>query len=478
MPGKETSTIIVLLVATLALVAVLRRNLRMHCICVDHFTRAVEKMRNDLEKLDRNLLVRCLRKFGILDGPGPPPEVPEKVPHGWMARLPFVKSLLQGKEHQRALLQQHCFYEHQILKWNEFVSRFGRLGRSFLLDEDALQENGLVYTTCALRGRRPWDLGTWAYIGLITLGEVWRRSPRPERVQVLCGPEVTLRDLEIPSDVQDSFGKKDKRKLELMRTLDVPLIRTESIQPHQMTRLGGGFYGVCYRVEFPDVDEPLILKTYKWNLIGGFGWKGMFWEAEALRKLDGVQGTPKLIAVDPVTNPCALVMTDCGNITYWSWVKKNAGDAHRHLALLTKISETLEEIHARGLCHNDLHGSNIVIDESMELPFIVDLGGMMTVGQKSWRTLFLPFLPIPQLLGMEPVSAYADILNFGRLMSSSVCYAGLEGRLLTKYRTVYKDCKKGRIKSAQELRRRIDAIARALKERKEGKERKKEKKGG
>ncbi|XP_068210378.1 uncharacterized protein [Palaemon carinicauda] len=211
-------------------------------------------------------------------------------------------------------------------------------------------------------------------------------------------------------------------------------------------------------------DDPLILKTYKWDFIKGFGWKGMFWEADVLRKLERVRGTPKLIAVDPFSHQNAMIMTDCGTTTFKRWVRKNAGDALKQVRLLVKVSGILREIHALGISHNDLHIENIIIDEATDEPSIIDFGGSMPFGQRSWRTLFLPCVPFLQLVCIKPIDQFVDIRNFDRLMRFAEHQMRLDGPAMVAYRDLYKDCRTGKVKSAEELHKRILAIAVMLEE--------------
>ncbi|MPC91309.1 hypothetical protein E2C01_086336 [Portunus trituberculatus] len=104
-------------------------------------------------------------------------------------------------------------------------------------------------------------------------------------------------------------------------------------------------------------------------------------EARVLGALAGVKGVPKLYGLTD-TPPHALVMSRCPGVTMS--VLRKRGEVRMCLVAVGKLCSILSHMHARGVTHGDLHGSNILVSvpdgdgkDSMSV-CLVDFGNSKT----------------------------------------------------------------------------------------------------
>ena len=102
-------------------------------------------------------------------------------------------------------------------------------------------------------------------------------------------------------------------------------------------------------------------------------------EASVLYRLQGIEGVPVFYGrygVHPVKD---IVMSYNGGRTYFDWIKDNLLVPKtpellcKTLYILRRVGEILDQIHATGYGHNDLHMSNIVLDDNFN-PTVIDFG--------------------------------------------------------------------------------------------------------
>ncbi|XP_071530529.1 probable serine/threonine-protein kinase mkcF [Panulirus ornatus] len=139
----------------------------------------------------------------------------------------------------------------------------------------------------------------------------------------------------------------------------------------QGTVLGYGSYGKAYLVRWDNSSAVLKLGN------GRATRRDFEVEAYFLDKLDGAGGAPKLLAVS--YSPLSLLMSFEGHQTLEDLLR-NHHLPSRYLGQIgLQICRCLQEIHARGIIHSDLHSGNILVTvpDDLSLPpkvNIIDFG--------------------------------------------------------------------------------------------------------
>ncbi|XP_066982769.1 cyclin-dependent kinase 14-like [Macrobrachium rosenbergii] len=253
-----------------------------------------------------------------------------------------------------------------------------------------------------------------------------------------------------------SLSGKSRKIVDKATTLQVPLVSLASVNFEKLETLGSGSYGTCYRHKFPDMEETVCIKVFKHNPVRGPGWRAMLLEVEALKSIDGISGTPRLIAVSPVA-PSAIIMSDVGTLTFLEWLKTNPGTPREAILALKKISTIVQQIHARRLSHNDLHERNVIIDERNE-PSVVDFGNMLPFGVRTWRTLFFTKMIFRQMIGIEAVGASNDIMRFGKLLRDSLSFFSLDASIENDLKKLARDCIRLKVGSIGDVVTKLEVI--------------------
>jgi serine/threonine protein kinase len=116
-------------------------------------------------------------------------------------------------------------------------------------------------------------------------------------------------------------------------------------------------------------------------------------EAQALRALDEVENVPRLVAV---IDADAVAMTHCAGRQIVEWTHDSSTLGALPIEVLSKLEALLREVHRRGVTHGDLHGDNILVDESGDVSLIdwatgCDFGphprGLKCRTFEEWRSL-------------------------------------------------------------------------------------------
>ncbi|XP_042217344.1 MAP kinase-interacting serine/threonine-protein kinase 1-like [Homarus americanus] len=133
--------------------------------------------------------------------------------------------------------------------------------------------------------------------------------------------------------------------------------------------LGQGAYGIARLVSLKLANGGVVPAVAKTSHEG----QSLMAEALALYHLNGAGGAPVLYGVTS-EDPQALVMEYCSGVTVDKFLESHSKE--ECLEAFTSMSEALDQLHAKGYAHRDLHEENIIIDASCR-PYtahIIDLG--------------------------------------------------------------------------------------------------------
>lgn len=151
-------------------------------------------------------------------------------------------------------------------------------------------------------------------------------------------------------------------------------------------------------------------------------------EIQAARALDGVNGTPGIIAADEFSKPPFLAMEYVEGRTLKEVLKANHGrlteDETRELG--ARIARILSQAHERGVVHRDLKADNIVIRNEGEV-VLLDFGGgalpgleMTMVGTALGTQVYMAPERLCTVNGTSPMDAArnpaVDTYNLGVLL--------------------------------------------------------------
>ncbi|XP_068227708.1 uncharacterized protein [Palaemon carinicauda] len=248
-------------------------------------------------------------------------------------------------------------------------------------------------------------------------------SPKKRRLGAEKKTEVGIAEAGRKRKLTDEESGMSPKKVKLEpasdphRRLKRSDIRTERL-------LGEGSYGRAFRckIKCKRVWIDGVLKVLKDN--GPEQREGFFKEAECLEKLEGIEGVPVLYGRRDTKTDVAIAMSYNGGYTLGQYMRKYADDVHRIFGALAKVAKILGDIHKTGVGHNDLHASNVMVDESVcpedPVATIIDFGFCLPFGRRLFPR------PIKNFEGYHydpvlskdcgPTSPETDIFSFGKLM--------------------------------------------------------------
>src|SRR5438128_7433344 len=130
------------------------------------------------------------------------------------------------------------------------------------------------------------------------------------------------------------------------------------------------------------------------------------------------------VTQQPETREYMIVMQYANNGSLPSYLDKNINKLTWKMKLqyLRDIASRLDDIHARQLIHCDLHGGNIVLNDSYKTtptPLICDLGLSKSVNSSQSTTSTIQgVLPCiaPEVLHSRKFTRKSDIYSFGIIM--------------------------------------------------------------
>ncbi|XP_045587234.1 probable serine/threonine-protein kinase DDB_G0271682 [Procambarus clarkii] len=178
---------------------------------------------------------------------------------------------------------------------------------------------------------------------------------------------------------------------------------------HRRKFIGSGAYGVVALVEWRR--EPVALKISRSSLFS----KSFSREADILALLKGAGGAPLLLGV--AVNPFALLITYKGSQT----LQNLFNDPEYNLIDLgLQVGRKLLEIHKAGIVHNDIKGSNIMVQGPPHNPeiSIIDFGmacktdeSVLLFGDPNVSTIHAP-----EMIERGCSSFASDVFSYGVLM--------------------------------------------------------------
>lgn len=138
-------------------------------------------------------------------------------------------------------------------------------------------------------------------------------------------------------------------------------------------------------------------------------------EIKALELMNGI-GVPKLHSYSN-DKEIFIVMDFISGLTLNQYVEKNSLDLKTSVSIVIALCEIVEQAHMIGLYHRDLKPDNIIIEESSNLPIIIDFGICWLRDDKSFKTkngveLGNRFLRLPELSKGTDVTVSASDITF------------------------------------------------------------------
>uniref|UniRef100_A0A0P4WFL9 non-specific serine/threonine protein kinase n=1 Tax=Scylla olivacea TaxID=85551 RepID=A0A0P4WFL9_SCYOL len=205
----------------------------------------------------------------------------------------------------------------------------------------------------------------------------------------------------------------------------VPFLSGEDMDALQVIRpLAEGSFGCTTIVSCNG------MKTIKKVLKREENVKQMLWEARVTAELNGAGGAPRVMAV--CFHPPAVLLAHSGR-TYDDFVQHHC-TVGGFLDSIVVIAQRLSEIHHRGFLHNDLKGSNIMIQGPNPRPslHIIDYGLATRIGVPFSFEFFgmdrnslkkYSSFRSPEMFEGLPLGRASDVFSLGVMMGDVVHYA-------------------------------------------------------
>ncbi|XP_050709489.1 mitogen-activated protein kinase p38b-like [Eriocheir sinensis] len=120
--------------------------------------------------------------------------------------------------------------------------------------------------------------------------------------------------------------------------------------------LGEGAFGVVLRAMYGGQDA--VVKIPRLGAVHAHYFRH---EAQVLHHLDGAGGTPRLLHLGPPEDP-KIVMTYSGSTTFQDLLDDEVLDGQGVVQVFHSAALKLQEVHAKGVVHNDLKEDNVMVD--------------------------------------------------------------------------------------------------------------------
>ncbi|MPC71696.1 putative serine/threonine-protein kinase 2 [Portunus trituberculatus] len=205
----------------------------------------------------------------------------------------------------------------------------------------------------------------------------------------------------------------------------VPFISAEDMDALEVVRpLAEGSFGCTTIVSCNG------MKTIKKVLKCEENVKQMLWEARVTAELNGTGGAPRVMAV--CFHPPAILLAHSGR-TYDDFVERHC-TVGGFLDSIVVIAQLLSEIHLIGFLHNDLKGSNIMVQGPNPRPslHIIDYGLATRIGAP-FNFEFFGINPnalkkyssfrSPEMFKGLPLGSASDVFSLGVMIGDVVHYA-------------------------------------------------------
>lgn len=205
----------------------------------------------------------------------------------------------------------------------------------------------------------------------------------------------------------------------------VPFISGEDMEGLQVMRpLAEGSFGCTTIVSCNGVKTIKKVMKCEENV------KQMLWEARVTAELNGTGGAPRVMAV--CFHPPAILLSHSGR-TYNDFVERHC-TVGGFLDSIVAITHLLSQIHHIGFLHNDLKGSNIMIQGPNPSPslHIIDYGLATRIGAPFNFEFFgmnrnslkkYSSFRSPEIFKGLPLSCASDVFSLGVMIGDVVHYA-------------------------------------------------------
>lgn len=209
--------------------------------------------------------------------------------------------------------------------------------------------------------------------------------------------------------------------------------------------LGSGTYGTAYLLPYKDGKAVLKVSPVCER-------KVVKEEYSILQGLDGAGGAPRVYGHALGENP-KILMEYCGKETLGSALAHGKYGNITGLSLLLQVGRRLEEVHEKGIVHNDLKTNNIVvsdeIDEFTRLPqvSIIDYGmasKVYSLRKFSGTQNKYPWMA-PELFKKGGISSHpsSDMYSYCYALLNAMNTLNLRWKLEVQYPKLLRLCRQG-----------------------------------
>ncbi|KAK7083795.1 hypothetical protein SK128_017132, partial [Halocaridina rubra] len=158
---------------------------------------------------------------------------------------------------------------------------------------------------------------------------------------------------------------------------NIPFLEAKELEDMMQGKvIGKGAYAHVHRITYKG-KEAVLKVTYRTE---DEAREAFVREVRALVFLDGTGGAPRILArTDWSSAKLALVEEFCPGKTFRSWLRDPTITDVLIYKMLLQIARQLEAIHMKNLIHNDIKGSNVIVDipdniEHFPRVHIIDFG--------------------------------------------------------------------------------------------------------
>lgn len=216
---------------------------------------------------------------------------------------------------------------------------------------------------------------------------------------------------------------------EKCRSQEVPVVSWRWVRHAKDTSnyqcLGRGTYGDVFLVRHPaDSSKRLVVKNFRCKH------KEMVREVEALLRVQDVHGVQRLVGVCLDTKE--IITEYAGSTILQKILQGDLWSMKDKLWVTAQLLATVDSLHKKGLCHNDIKSNNICIRRTPSDLYkvtIIDFGFARTTGSvvfqqpirhpreiRSWIS--------PEVAGRGRCSPASDVFSLGTMLFELFCPRG------------------------------------------------------
>ncbi|ROT67108.1 protein kinase [Penaeus vannamei] len=137
-------------------------------------------------------------------------------------------------------------------------------------------------------------------------------------------------------------------------------------------------------------------------------------EFKFLKKVGGAGGSPRALGI--CSNPPAILCSFVGRSTLEKVLEESKCSDEELLRLSRSLCVAVQEVHGRGVIHNDLMDDNVVVDKATGRVHVIDFGTACRPGHDCGFSDSSNDYLAPEILGGGPSTAASDAFSVGAML--------------------------------------------------------------